>query len=116
MLEYWIREVGKGAKVEVEAEAVKERIDRYVELWRAEGYELYRVFKIKYKDKEIIIKKPSISLTGLGLQLSGFADDPENIKKENIDIANMRYQRDINRLKEAGIEIKIKNFFDYTMF
>ena len=105
-LAHWIQRAKKGEKIRVAVSVEKEEIYRAVELLTVKGYELYRIFNIEGAKEKIIIKKPSVSA-------GGYHDDPEPLKRENIAIANLRFQRDIDRLKEAGIEVKNEPKFAY---
>jgi len=122
-LEYWIKlansrkENNENVELEalVEAKVVFEK--KYVEGITVSGYELYRIWTIKDKknNKNYQIVKPSLGNYSPYLPISfGLVEDSEEIKKENIKLANLRLARDIKRLEGAGIKVEIKNKFDYN--
>lgn len=105
-LAHWIQKAKKGEPVKILVSAEKENIYRMVELVTVKGYELYRSFYIQCGEEKVVIKKPSVSV-------GGYHDDSEHLKRENITIATLRLERDIDRLKKAGIKVEIKNKFEY---
>lgn len=105
-LAFWIRRAKGGKPLRVVVSAEKENICRPLSFLELEGYELYRCFHVRCAEESEIIKKTSVSV-------GGYNDDPEHIKRENVARANARLERDIKRLKKAGIKVEVKNKFKY---
>lgn len=105
-LAHWIQRAKKGEHVKISVSAEKRDYYKMVCLVKLTTYELYRCFYVEHGKDKVVIKKPSVSM-------GGYHDAPEQLKRENITIANLRLERDINRLEKAGIKVEIKSKFQY---
>ncbi len=103
-LEHWVVRAKSGElfQVTVAAEIVSQR--RGVETLVCAGYELWRVFRIAASDGCYEVRKPSV-FSG------GFMDDPKEVAASNLAAANQRLERDVARLRGAGVKVVVASLF-----
>jgi hypothetical protein len=103
-LRHWMHEAGEGRCVMARIELKTTRCKRLVEGLEVSGYELWRVYRFVCGQSSSLFSRASVVV-------DGFADDPPQVIKANVDAGNEEIDRDEQRLRAAGVDVNAKARF-----